>query len=53
MEYLQGEVKKDQVAKGEQAKEIVLTLDVKTRWNSMISMLDSVFKVKLLNYLGC
>jgi hypothetical protein len=45
MEYLQGEVKKIQLQRGESVKEVVLTLDVKTRWNSIISMLDSVLKV--------
>lgn len=45
MEYLQGEVKKTQLANGESVKEMELKLDVKTRWNSMIAMLDSVFKV--------
>ncbi len=50
MEYLQGAVKKIQVEKGECVKEVVLTLDVKTRWNSTIAMLDSVFKVNFLNF---
>jgi hypothetical protein len=49
MEYLQERVKRIQVEKGMQAKEVMLTLDVRTRWNSIISMLDSVFKVRLLN----
>jgi hypothetical protein len=46
MEYLQERVKRIQVEKGQQVKEVTLTLDVRTRWNSIISMLDNVFKVK-------
>jgi hypothetical protein len=49
MEYLQDEVKKLQVANGEPVREVALALDVKTRWNSMIAMLESVFKVNFYN----
>jgi hypothetical protein len=46
MEYLQDCVRKLQTEKGLQIREVTLTLDIKTRWNSMISMLESFFKVK-------
>jgi len=46
MEFLQGEVKKIKQEKGEKFEEVVLVLDVKTRWNSLLAMLDSVFKVR-------
>jgi hypothetical protein len=49
MEYLQDEVKKLQVANGEPVREVALALDAKTRWNSMIAMLESVFKVNFYN----
>lgn len=47
MEYLQESQKKVQEEKREPAKEVNLVLDVRTRWNSIIAMLDSVFKVKI------
>jgi hypothetical protein len=46
MEYLQQTVSRIQAEKGEKVQEVVLVLDVRTRWNSMIAMLDSFFKVK-------
>ena len=45
MEYLQDRVKKVQQEKGLPVKEITLHMDVKTRWNSIITMLDSILKV--------
>jgi hypothetical protein len=48
MEILQGRVQKLQKERGQQIKEVTLNLDVKTRWNSMIAMLDSFFKVPVL-----
>jgi hypothetical protein len=44
MEYLQDQVKKIQLEKGENPQEKGLVLDVRTRWNSMVAMLDSVFQ---------
>jgi len=46
MVFLQGEVKKVQEARGEKFQEVVLHLDIKIRWNSMLTMLESFFKVK-------
>ena len=46
METLQDRVQKQQKEKGQWVKVVTLQLDVKTRWNSMIAMLDSFFKVK-------
>jgi hypothetical protein len=43
-EYLQDQVKKIQKEKGEKQVEKALVLDVRTRWNSMVAMLDSVFQ---------
>jgi hypothetical protein len=50
MEYLRDRVKKMQQEKGELVREVNLTLDIKTRWNSVISMLDSVLKVDSFLY---
>jgi hypothetical protein len=52
MEYLQDQVKKVQLEKGEKPKEKGLVLDVRTRWNSMVTMLDSVFEVSFIFYLA-
>lgn len=46
MEILQDRVQKLQKENGQRVMEVTLILDVKTRWNSMIAMLDSFFKVK-------
>jgi hypothetical protein len=46
MESLQTQVTKKQGECGESAREVVLPMDVRTRWNSMIAMLDGVLKVK-------
>ncbi len=43
---LQEQVTEIQKERGESARDATLTIDVRTRWNSMIAMLDSVFKVK-------
>ncbi len=48
MEILQDRVQKLQKERGQQIKEVTLNLDVKMRWNSMIAMLDSFFKVPVL-----
>ena len=45
MEYLQERIKKVQQEKGLKQVEQNLILDVKTRWNSLIGMLDSVLRV--------
>jgi hypothetical protein len=52
MEYLQDQVKKVQLEKGEKPKEKGLVLDVRTRWNSMVTMLDSAFEVSFIFYLA-
>jgi hypothetical protein len=46
LEILKDRVQKLQKEKGERIMEVTLILDCKTRWNSMIAMLDSFFKVK-------
>jgi hypothetical protein len=47
LEYLQEQVKKIQLEKGEKPREKALVPDVRTRWNSMVAMLDSVFQASL------
>ncbi len=46
MEVLQDKIKKLQEEKGKPITEVALALDVSTRWNSIIKMLDSLFKVE-------
>ena len=46
MEILQDRVQKLQKEKGQRVQVVTLQSDVKTRWNSLIAMLDSFFKVK-------
>jgi hypothetical protein len=48
MEIRQDLVQKLQKERGQQIKEVTLNLDIKTRWNSMIAMLDSFLKVPVL-----
>ena len=45
-------MKKIQQDKGLPVKEVTLHLDVKTRWNSIIVMLDSILKVETY-FQGC
>jgi hypothetical protein len=52
MEYLQELIKKIQLETGEPVKEVTLILDVKTRWNSVIGMLDNVLKVRYFYIFG-
>jgi hypothetical protein len=44
-DMLQDQLKKLQNQQGLVGKEVALALDIKTRWNSIITMLDSFFKV--------
>jgi hypothetical protein len=44
LEVLQDQVKKTQKQKGEKEVKKEMVLDVRTRWNSMVAMLDSVFQ---------
>jgi hypothetical protein len=46
LEILKERLLKLQKEKGERIVEVSITLDCKTRWNSMIAMLDSYFKFK-------
>lgn len=46
MEILQEKIKKIQEQKQETIQEVALALDVPTRWNSIITMLDSLSKTK-------
>jgi hypothetical protein len=46
MEVLQDKIKKLQEEKGKPITEVALALDVSTRWNLIIKMLDSLFKVE-------